>query len=190
MPLMYTPQEVADRFEKQFGEKGRVYRAPGRVNLIGEHTDYNQGFVMPAAINFSCWLGAALRVDGRLAIHSENFGENVKVEIGNTSAWPKTGWASYPLGVAWALMRAGYPLKGCSLHIAGEVPLGSGLSSSAAIEVATALALLENSDTSMDKKSLALLCHPGVNVARLATVLERVRCENADQYDGDGTNHE
>jgi galactokinase len=160
---MYTPQEVADRFQKQFGEKGRVYRAPGRVNLIGEHTDYNQGFVMPAAINFSCWVGGAPRVDGRLAIHSENFGADVKVEIGNMSAWPRTGWASYPLGVAWALMQAGYPLKGCSLYIAGEVPLGSGLSSSAAIEVATALALLENSDTSMDKKSLALLCQRAEN---------------------------
>ncbi len=163
IPLMYTAQEVADRFQRQFGEKGRVYRAPGRVNLIGEHTDYNQGFVMPAAINFSCWVGAAPRVDGRLAIHSENFGEDVKVEIGNTAAWPKTGWASYPLGVAWALMQAGYPLKGCSLYIAGEVPLGSGLSSSAAIEVATALALLENSDSSMDKKSLALLCQRAEN---------------------------
>jgi galactokinase len=140
-----------------------VYRAPGRVNLIGEHTDYNQGFVMPAAINFSCWVGAAPRVDGRLTIHSENFGADVKVEIGNMSAWPRTGWASYPLGVAWALMQAGYPLKGCSLYIAGEVPLGSGLSSSAAIEVATALALLENSDTSMDKKSLALLCQRAEN---------------------------
>src|SRR5271165_2041121 len=155
---MHTPQEVADRFQKQFGERGRVYRAPGRVNLIGEHTDYNQGSVLPAAINFSCWVGASPRMDGKLAIHSENFREDVKVEIGNPSAWPRKAWISYPLGVAWALLQAGFPLGGCNLYIAGDVPLGSGLSSSAAIEVATALALLENSGASMEKKDLALLC--------------------------------
>src|SRR5260370_36876799 len=123
IPLMYTAQEVADRFQRQFGEQGRVYRAPGRVNLIGEHTDYNQGFVMPAAINFSCWVGAAPRGDGRLAIHWENFGEDVKAEIGNTAAWPKTGWASYPLGVAWGLMHAGNATARCGQVVAGGVTM-------------------------------------------------------------------
>ncbi len=160
---MHTAQEVAEKFQKQFGEKGRVYRAPGRVNLIGEHTDYNQGFVMPAAINFSCWVGASSRNDGKLAIHSDNFHEDVRVEIGNLSAWPRNGWASYPLGVAWALAQAGFPLKGCNLYIAGDVPIGSGLSSSAAIEVSSGLALLENSGASMEKKDLALLCQKAEN---------------------------
>jgi galactokinase len=162
-PLMPTAQEVRDKFQKQFDAKARIYRAPGRVNLIGEHTDYNQGFVMPAAINFSCWVGASPRVDGKLAMHSENFQEDVKVEIGNLTEWPRTGWASYPLGVAWALGQAGYPVRGCNLYIAGEVPLGSGLSSSAAIEVATALAFLGNSGASMQKKDLALLCQRAEN---------------------------
>lgn len=160
---MHTAQEVADQFQRQFGEKGQVYRAPGRVNLIGEHTDYNQGLVMPAAINFSCWVGASPRIDGKLAIHSGNFHEDVKVESGNLSAWPRKGWASYPLGVAWALAQASVALAGCNLYIAGDVPLGSGLSSSAAIEVATALALLENSGASMGRKELALLCQKAEN---------------------------
>jgi galactokinase len=160
---MHTAQEVADEFQKQFGEMGRIYRAPGRVNLIGEHTDYNQGFVMPAAINFSCWVGASPRADGRLIVRSENFHEDVKVAIGNLPEWPRTGWASYPLGVAWALEQAGYPLAGCNLYIAGDVPLGSGLSSSAAIEVATALAILENSGASMAKTDLARLCQRAEN---------------------------
>jgi galactokinase len=160
---MHTAQEVVEKFQKQFGEKGKVFRAPGRVNLIGEHTDYNQGFVMPAAINLSCWVGASPRTDDRLAVHSGNFHEDVRVEVGNATAWPRTGWASYPLGVAWALEQTGYPLRGCNLYITGDVPVGSGLSSSAAIEVATALALLENSGVSMDKKDLALLCQRAEN---------------------------
>jgi galactokinase len=160
---MHTAQEVAEKFRQQFGEKGRIFRAPGRVNLIGEHTDYNQGFVMPAAINFSCWVGASPRVDGKLLVHSENFHEDVKVQIGNLAEWPRTGWASYPLGVAWALEQAGYPLRGCNLYVAGDVPLGSGLSSSAAIEVAAALAILENSGVAMKKKDLALLCQRAEN---------------------------
>jgi galactokinase len=160
---MHTAQEVADRFQRQFGERGRVYRAPGRVNLIGEHTDYNQGFVMPAAINFDCWVGASPRIDGQLAIHSENFKEHVKAPLEGISAWPRNGWASYPLGVAWALTQAGHSLRGCNLYIAGDVPLGSGLSSSAAIEVASALALLENSGATMSKKEMALLCQKAEN---------------------------
>lgn len=160
---MHTAQEVAEKFQKLFGEKGSVYRAPGRVNLIGEHTDYNQGFVMPAAINFSCWVAVSPRVDGKLAVHSENLREDARVEITNPATWPRKGWASYPLGVAWALMQAGHPLRGCNLYIAGDVPLGSGLSSSAAIEVATALALLENSGVSMGKKDVALLCQKAEN---------------------------
>ncbi len=173
---MHTAQEVADRFQRQFGERGRIYRAPGRVNLIGEHTDYNQGFVMPAAINFDCWVGASPRIDGQLAIHSENFKEDVKVGLGDISAWPRKGWASYPLGVSWALLQAGYSLEGCNLYIAGDVPLGSGLSSSAAIEVASALALLENSSAMMEKKEMARLCQKAENE------FVGARCGIMDQY--------
>jgi galactokinase len=173
---MQTAQVVAAKFQKRFAEKGKVYRAPGRVNLIGEHTDYNEGFVLPAAINFSCWVGASPRLDGKLVVYSENLHEELRVEIGNRGAWPRKGWASYPLGVAWAVSEAGYALRGCNLYIAGEVPIGSGLSSSAAIEVASALALLENSGASMGKKEVALLCQ------RAENAFVGARCGIMDQF--------
>jgi galactokinase len=160
---MHRAQDVAESFQRKFGEEGRIYRAPGRVNLIGEHTDYNQGFVMPAAIDLSCWVGASPRTDGKLVVYSENFHERVEVEIGKSAGWPRKGWANYPLGVAWAIAQAGNSLRGCNLYIAGDVPLGSGLSSSAAIEVATALALLGNSGDFMERKNLALLCQRAEN---------------------------
>jgi len=131
---------------------------------------------MPAAIDLSCWVGASPRTDGKLVVHSENFHEDVEVEIGKSTAWPRKGWASYPLGVAWAIEQAGYSLRGCNLYIAGDVPLGSGLSSSAAIEVATALALLGNVGESMERKSLALLCQRAENEYAGA------RCGIMDQF--------
>ncbi len=173
---MHTAEDVARLFEAKFGEKAKIFRAPGRVNLIGEHTDYNQGFVMPAAVDLSCWVGVSARKDRRLVVHSNNFGEAVEVELGKTAEWPRKGWASYPLGVAWALEDAGHRLEGCNLEIVGDVPLGSGLSSSAAIEVATALALLGNSGGEMDRKSLALLCQ------RAENEFVGARCGIMDQF--------
>lgn len=160
---MHTAAEVAEKFETRFGERAKVFRAPGRVNLIGEHTDYNQGFVMPAAIDLSCWAGVSPRGDGKIVVHSENFGEDAEVALRDPAAWRRKGWASYALGVAWALREAGVALSGCNLLIAGDVPLGSGLSSSAAIEVATGLALLENAGARMEKTPLALLCQKAEN---------------------------
>src|ERR1700690_379444 len=153
---LQTPSQIAAAFQDRFGASPRIYRAPGRVNLIGEHTDYNQGFVLPAAINLSCWTAVAPRQDRKLVIYSENFKEQVEADLDAIDSWPRKGWASYPLGVAWSLEQAGQRLRGCDLLIRGDVPLGAGLSSSAAIEVATALALLENSAGAMDRKELAL----------------------------------
>lgn len=157
------PSQIAAAFHHRFGIRARIYRAPGRVNLIGEHTDYNQGFVLPAAINLSCWVGIALRGDRKLVIYTENFDKQVEVELDAIGSWSSKGWASYPLGVAWSLGQAGQRLRGGNLYIRGDVPLGAGLSSSAAIEVATAMALLENSGSSMERKELALLCQCAEN---------------------------
>ena len=133
------------------------------MNLIGEHTDYNDGFVLPAAIEFYCWAASAPRDDRRLVIYSENFRETVEASLDSLAATSKTHWANYPVGVAWALERAGKQLGGANLLIAGEVPLGAGLSSSAAIEVATGAALLHESGNSIDRTELAKLCQQAEN---------------------------
>lgn len=173
---MQIPFQIVEPFQNRFGVKPRIYRAPGRVNLIGEHTDYNQGFVLPAAINLSCWAAIAPRQDRKLVIYSENFKEQVEAGLDAADSWPRKGWASYPLGVAWSLQQAGQRLLGCNLLIRGEVPLGAGLSSSAAIEVAAALAFLENSRGAMGRKELALLCQ------RAENEFVGARCGIMDQF--------
>jgi galactokinase len=162
-PRTHAPREVLESFKRRFGHDGKLFRAPGRVNLIGEHTDYNDGFVLPAAINFSCWITASPRQDRSLAIYSENFAEQVEVALGHSHNWPRKGWMAYPLGVAWMLEQSGLLTTGANLYIAGDVPLGSGLSSSAAIEVATGSALLNTSNASLDPTKLALLCQRAEN---------------------------
>ena len=160
---MKTPTQLLDGFKARFGGAASIYRAPGRVNLIGEHTDYNDGFVLPAAIEFYCWAAIAPRRDRKLVIHSENFNETVEEAIDSLSPLAKKHWANYPLGVAWALRQAGKPLTGANIYLAGEVPLGAGLSSSAAVEVATGFALLNESGPAIDRKEMAQLCRKAEN---------------------------
>src|SRR5216684_9228620 len=136
---------IAQHFEQIFGPPPTVFRAPGRVNLIGEHTDYNEGFVLPAAIGFSCCVAIASRDDRKLVLHSENFDETKEASLDGLNGATRN-WADYPLGVAWGLQQAGYRLRGAYLYIPSDVPLGAGLSSSAAVEVATGYALLSNSE--------------------------------------------
>ncbi|HEX8765836.1 MAG TPA: galactokinase [Candidatus Acidoferrum sp.] len=155
--------QLQEKFRARFGTPAAIYRAPGRVNLIGEHTDYNDGFVLPAAIEFYCWVAAASRSDKKLAIHSENFNETVEVSLDSISSVSKNHWANYPLGVAWALQGAGNPLRGANLLISGEVPLGAGLSSSAAIEVGVGFALLSESHSTVNRAELAQLCQKAEN---------------------------
>jgi len=174
-----TPQQILDAFQALFGSAASVYRAPGRVNLIGEHTDYNDGFVLPAAIEFYCWAATAPRRDGKLVIHSENFNETVEVGLDSLSPLGNRHWANYPLGVAWALRQAGKPLAGANIYIAGDVPLGAGLSSSAAVEVATGFALLGQSGLAVDRSELAQLCQKAENEfvgARVGIMDQFVSC--------------
>src|SRR5260370_23200524 len=114
---------MLDGFKARFGTAASIFRAPGRVNLIGEHTDYNDGFVLPAAIEFYCWAAAAPRADGRLAIHSENFNQTVEAGLDSLSPLTKQHWANYPLGVAWAMHQGGKPPTRGKISIAGAVPL-------------------------------------------------------------------
>jgi galactokinase len=158
-----TPLQLLDGFQARFGTAASIYRAPGRVNLIGEHTDYNDGFVLPAAIEFYCWAAVAPRSDRKLVIHSENFNETVEEAIDSLTPLAKKHWANYPLGVAWALRQAGKPIAGANIYLTGEVPLGAGLSSSAAVEVATGFALVNESARTVDRKELAQLCQKAEN---------------------------
>jgi galactokinase len=141
----------------------RTFRAPGRVNLIGEHTDYNDGFVMPAAIDLSVFVRIWARDDRKLTMQSENFGDQIEFDLDQPDAAPRDHWSDYAVGVAIMLERAGYRLRGADLQIRGEVPVGSGLSSSAAVEVATACALAANSHLTIDRRELALLCQKAEN---------------------------
>ena len=140
----------------------RTFRSPGRVNLIGEHTDYNDGFVMPVALGFSTWARVSPLDNRKLQIHSENFDEEVEVNLDGEIV-ARGDWSDYAVGVAVVLERAGHRLRGARIEIRGEVPIGSGLSSSAAVEVATACALVANSGLQVDKRELARLCRQAEN---------------------------
>jgi len=150
-------------FRQRYGTAARVFRAPGRVNLIGEHTDYNDGFVMPAAIEPSVWAAIAPREDRKLVVHSENYSESAEIDLDDRDPRPRNQWSDYVQGVAVLLDRAYPSLRGANLLIYGEVSIGSGLSSSAAIEVATGFALLENSGLPVDRVELAKLCRRAEN---------------------------
>lgn len=133
---------VSKRHIDRYQAEPALFAAPGRVNLIGEHTDYAEGFVMPAAIDFAMTAAISPRDDGKVLISSVNFSEEVSHDAGTLPAKPNHHWSDYPLGVLTTLANAGIPVRGFSLTLSGDVPIGSGLSSSAAIEVATALAVL------------------------------------------------
>jgi galactokinase len=153
----------AKLFEQVFGGQARLYRAPGRVNLIGEHTDYNQGFVMPAAIGLYCWAAIAARGDRKLQVYSSEFEATVSVELDDTTLSRRGDWSDYVVGTALALENSGYKLSGANIVVRGQVPIGSGLSSSAAIEVSTGYALLDINKEKFDLKQLALACRRAEN---------------------------
>ena len=156
-------------FIERFSASPEFFQAPGRVNLIGEHTDYNAGFVMPAAIQFYTSVGIAPRSDRRLRVRSSNFAETLEVDLPDARVpiarlpGQRTQWIDYVLGVARALEQYGVVLGGADLLIHGEVPLGSGLSSSAALEVAVALALSALAGSPLDKVTLATICQKAEN---------------------------
>lgn len=160
---MKDEKSIAELFRARFGGNPHVYRAPGRVNLIGEHTDYNDGFVMPAALGFYCWVAAGTRNDAKLLVASQEFAEQRTVELNGQTLTPSHTWSDYSVGVASELKNAGYKLRGTNLLVHGEVPIGAGLSSSASIEVATALALTEESGLSIERSRLARICQKAEN---------------------------
>jgi galactokinase len=126
---------VIDRFRERFGGAPEfVVRAPGRVNLLGEHTDYNDGFVLPMALPFGTWIALRPRGDGRVLLRSLDFDDERQFDVGALERG--TGWIEYVKGTAWALQETGVALRGWEGVVAGEIPIGAGLSSSAALEIA------------------------------------------------------
>ncbi|MEU5955151.1 galactokinase [Streptomyces sp. NPDC047525] len=161
--------DVAGQFAELYGYEAQgVWSAPGRVNLIGEYTDFNEGFVMPLALPHTAVAAVARRTDGVLRLHSADIDAPVAElrvdELTPLSKYGQGGWAAYPAGVVWALRDAGHAVSGgADIHLASTVPTGAGLSSSAALEVVTALALNDLYELGLDAPRLAVLAQRAEN---------------------------
>jgi galactokinase len=149
-------------FRERFGAAPSfVSHAPGRVNLLGEHTDYNDGFVLPMALDLGTWIALRPRADGRVVLRSLDFEEEQSFEVGDLHRGQ--GWIEYVKGTAWALQEAGATLRGFEGVVTGEVPIGAGLSSSAALEIAAARAFGAASDLPWDPVAGARLAQRAEN---------------------------
>jgi len=148
-------ENLKSKFTEKYGARARIFRAPGRVNLIGEHTDYNDGFVMPCAIDFATYVAAAARDDRKIRVASVNFPGEYEFDLDTPTAKIEESWARYVQGVALILERKGNRLRGANLLIESNVPIGAGLSSSAALEVSTGFAFSSVSGIEIEKWNLA-----------------------------------
>ncbi|MDB5208808.1 MAG: galactokinase [Flavisolibacter sp.] len=133
---------IRQNFRQRFATEPLIARSPGRVNIIGEHTDYNNGFVLPAAVDKSIYVGISKRDDDKIVLYSEEFGEEHQSTVSTVEPSGKH-WPNYVLGVVDQLNKRGYAISGFNLNVDGDVPVGAGLSSSAAVECAVAFALNE-----------------------------------------------
>ena len=153
---MSLQHRVTREFERHFGSPPHtIVRAPGRVNLIGEHTDYNDGFVLPMAIDRAVWIALRPRDDGRVRVHSLDFDQTIEFALDDLHHG--SGWAEYLKGMAWAMQQADRPVRAFEGVVAGDVPIGAGLSSSAAWELAAGRAFSVVSGMAWDAAQMALL---------------------------------
>lgn len=176
---MISDEHVSNGFKGYFKSDPQwLSSAPGRVNLIGEHTDYNGGFVLPAAINREMKIAARLRRDDALNLFSESFNESVSFSVSTRIPSPKTrGWYSYFAAVADRFMNRGIAVPGMDVYICGDVPLGAGLSSSAAFEVCAATLLNHVCGAGFSSKEIALLSQAAEHSEYVG-----VRCGIMDQF--------
>ncbi len=158
-----SAQSIHEIHQKRFGSQGIAYQAPGRVNLIGEHTDTSEGFVMPAALDLRTVSVLSPRSDSTANIYSLNFDEQVSVELQHLPSRRRSHWSDYPTSVLWTLEQRGIRPRGFDLTLSGNVPLGSGLSSSASVEVAVAVAVLAYSEATLTKPEIAKICQYSEN---------------------------
>ena len=171
-----TPRDIQTKFREISGSKPLVIRAPGRINLIGEHTDYNDGFVMPAAVDREIFFGIGPSPDGRTVIHSINYHEQFEVALQHIKPVQAPRWANYLLGVLHQFRENGYKVEPFHCAFGGNIPLGAGMSSSAALECGFACALSE----------LNLLNVPKLELVAMAQWAEHhyagVKCGIMDQF--------
>jgi galactokinase len=160
---MHDPNHLRSLHLNRYNTEPAIFMAPGRVNLIGEHTDYAEGFVMPAAIDFATMAAISPRTDDRIVLYSENYNQEKSFDAAKLPAESAGHWSDYPLGVLAILKGEGHAIPGFSLSLSGDVPLGSGLSSSAALEVSTALAVTSLIGVHYSGPVLARLCQRAEN---------------------------
>ena len=148
-----TVKNVVEKFGSEFEVASTLLvRSPGRVNIIGEHVDYNEGFVLPAAIDKAIYVAVSKRTDEKIKLYSVDFSENYEVAVADLQ--PTKTWATYILGVADQLIKRGHNIGGFNLALDGDVPIGAGLSSSAAVECATVFALNNLFELGIDKMEM------------------------------------
>jgi galactokinase len=158
-----TKEIVIQGFLDEYGgDPVWITRSPGRINIIGEHTDYNDGFVLPMAINYATWVALKPREDRQVLITALDMGEKLKFSLDQFDRGGG-GWQEYITGVAWALSEAGHQLNGWEGVVSGNVPIGAGLSSSASLELALARAFALVSDLEWDPVQMAQLCQKAEN---------------------------
>jgi len=152
-----------DSFNVRARDFERLYCAPGRVNIIGEHTDYNEGLVLPTTTAAFTWLAASVRSDRVVTVESQNVDETCSFDLDNLAPKKQPGWIDYAAGVAAELEAVGIRLKGANLLVNGDIPLGGGLSSSASFEVGVATALLDIAGETLPPRQIAELCRRAEN---------------------------
>ena len=167
---------TVEQFRRAFGGEPQLYRAPGRVNLIGEHTDYNDGFVLPAALELATYAAVAPRGDRRLRVRSLLMEQTAEFDLDEPNPRPRKDWSDYVRGVAFMLTGAERRIAGADVMIWSDVPVGAGLSSSAALEVAVGYALLSVAGAPIQLTDLALACQ------RAENEFVGMRCGIMDQF--------
>jgi len=173
---MIDRTQISARFKDLYGkEPALISKSPGRINIIGEHTDYNEGFVLPTAIDKAVYVALGKREDNEIHLYAEDFKEKYEVELNDVSPTDK-GWPNYILGVVNQLKEKGYEISGFDLYIDGDIPVGAGLSSSAAVECATGYGLNELFDLGIDRVAIA-------KIGQLAEhTYAGVKCGIMDQF--------
>jgi galactokinase len=175
-PVTITSRSIRDEFVRRFDGPPKLFRAPGRVNIIGGHTDYNEGFVLPTTTGLHTWIAIAPRADRTLRAFSSRFDSLEEIDLDRIEKCDDAQWYQYVKGVASILEGAGYTLRGADIVIDGDIPLGGGLSSSASLETALAFALLDCANLEIARSELAQLCQ------RVETEFVGIRCGIMDQF--------
>lgn len=155
--MNFNHQDVANKFQALYGVTPLIVRSPGRINLIGEHTDYNNGFVMPAAIDYGTFFAIAEAKDGVSEIYSLMYDQAFTVDLQQVKPSAAVSWVNYLLGIVFQLLRDGYTLKPFKCVLGGNIPIGSGLSSSASVECGFAYALNELNALGIDKEKMVFM---------------------------------